>query len=361
MGDKIIKKCKKLQIKTYFKGDFFVESGTLILNSKSDNNFKAILNLKDRGGDISFFNFKLKNHKLALGIRQDNKVHKIPITISDSKCAFKNSESINFDKPFSCAVVDVTNPLYPDVVLCESKNSFSENQKIESAFLPAKQDINLYEISSQQEIEDLIDKNLEDDLHSEYFDACSKCKYREAFYSDGKSIKQPCDNSKQSQKNQILTTSNYDVGGDFSSNLDNSSICDTDSGNLDSKDLESKDSIKGDNPTFYEQIKSQMDAMFDKYDSFDTLSSIIPNSKWIKVVYDESNNFYVLGLIYREDGGVLYICYGVPSNDPQTPPDDIKDYAGWLPLDSENVDSQGFFIVCQDATTGETLKTDLFG
>ena len=182
----------------------------------------------------------------------------------------------------------------------------------------------LYEEVSGEEIEDLIDKNLEEDLHTTYFDACAKCKYREAFYNEGECLKQN-EAKIASQENLEKDTKTHEEGS----------------------------------KSFYEQIKPQIDALFNKYEEYKLLEEIIPSSKWAKIVYDNEGNYYILGLIYKENQEVLYICYGVPSVGGNNPPDDIKEYAGWLPKDSNNADGEGYFIVCQDAITGETLKVDL--
>ena len=300
---------------------------TLILNSNKDNNFKAILNLKsNENSQIKFFNLKDKSRTFALGIKQESKVTKIPLLVDGDNCSFSVSNKINFAKSLSCAVVDVSNPFCPEIVLSGRENSNLENSKIEGAFMPEKpKDTSiLYEEASGEEIEDLIDKNLEEDLHTTYFDACAKCKFREAFYNEGECLKQ----------NEAKIASQENLEKDTKT-----------------REEESK--------SFYEQIKPQIDALFNKYEEYKLLEEIIPSSKWAKIVYDNEGNYYILGLIYKENQEVLYICYGVPSVGGNNPPDDIKEYAGWLPKDSNNVDGEGYFIVCQDAITGETLKVDL--
>ena len=111
--------------------------------------------------------------------------------------------------------------------------------------------------------------------------------------------------------------------------------------------------------TFYEQVKPQIDTLFNKYEEYTLLENIIPNSKWAKIEYDKDGNYYVLGILYNEVGEVLYICYGMPELSSSNPPDDLEEYAGFLPKDTNNPDGEGYFIVCQDATTGKTLKVDL--
>ena len=105
------------------------------------------------------------------------------------------------------------------------------------------------------------------------------------------------------------------------------------------------------------QVKPQVDALFEKYDRDEILENILPNSEWVRVRYDGGEEYYILGLIYNETKKdyVDYICYGVPSSDSKNPPEDIKDYAQWLPLDVNNPGGAGYFIVYQSAANGETV------
>ena len=331
---------------------------TLILNSSRDNNFKAILNLKSQSNsEIKFYNLKEINKPLALGIKQNSKVIKIPLSVKGDKCDFSIENKINFEQGLICAVVDISNPFCPEIILSGSQNSKQENNKIETAFTISKPEDSsvLYEKDSQEDIENLIDSNLEDDMKSTYYDSCAKCKYREAFYNEGKSC---------SDKSTQIASNNGIKYLEKKDKLDgNKEECDNkNEENADFNDKKEEDNLIKDRNqeiTFYEQIKPQIDALFAKYEKYELLEDIIPNSKWTKIVYDSDGNYYVLGLIFNEQKNVLYICYGLPSRDRNSPPEELKEYAGWLPIDSNNPNGNGYFIVCQDAESGKTLKVDL--
>lgn len=383
---------------------------TLILNNEKDNNFKAILDIKKFNNSmIRFFNMSKTSRALALGIKQDAKIIKIPLTINGGVSTFDLKDNLDLDKTFLCAVVDVSNPFCPEIVLSGSQNSKNENDNIECAFTQTKpQDTSsLYTNDCQKDIDDLIDKNLEDDMSSTYFDACAKCKYREAFYKEGgcfkssqniaeslndkdKNInldkKEPIIHNDDTLQSHQIQDNNYQYGklnGDVSVNnytndgndyLDEENLNKNNNENVvndfsqtiekvfknsNEKEPDKEDKINQGEPTFYEQVKPQIDALFAKYEEYELLEKIIPNSKWSKIVYDKDGNYYVLGLLYNEIGEVVYICYGMPALSRNNPPDDLEDYAGYLPKDINNPDGEGYFIVCQDALTGKTLKVDL--
>ena len=313
------------------------ETKTIILAS-SNKKEQAIINLKIKDdSEIKFFNFNNNQNKnFALGIKQGDGVKKVPLVIKNNLCKFKLPKDIDLQKSVLCAVVDVSNAFCPEIVLSGSNNSKTENGTIEEVFVAKKPDNTsvLYKEDSQEEINSLIEKNFQEDLNCAYFDACAKCKYREAFYSDN----MQCFNERPDGViDKVEKQSDKKEDGEF-----------------DKKDGESFEEEKN----FYEQIKNQIDEMFSKNELDEVLPKIIANSKWVKIKYDSSNNFYVLGLIYNEDNSVVnFISYGVPSNNKDNPPEDLKDFAQWLPVEN-NENFTGYWLVYQNAVDGKTVKVD---
>ena len=98
-------------------------------------------------------------------------------------------------------------------------------------------------------------------------------------------------------------------------------------------------------------ISEQIDELFENNPREEVLEKIIPKSKWVKVVFEENQKTYVVGLIY--DLGVLkYVSYGVPGTIDNNPLTNLEDYSQWLPIDENN----GYWIMFQDAQTGESVK-----
>ena len=330
------------------------DSQTIILNSEKDKNFKAILSLKRIGkSNLKFFNGKMFGKNLALGIKQNKNITKIPLMLSNNNSEFELPKSFDINSKAMCAVVDITNAFCPELVLCGSTNSSFENEKIESAFVQTKpQDTSvLYSMDTDEEIESLISKNLEDDEKSVYFDGCKNCKYRTFFYENGKTL--CCDQMEQKDKpiKEInISSHKEDDHEDKSDKKINNSFLDNNSFGNQSNDQ-----------NFYDNVKDQISGIFEKYSRETILENIIPNSKWARVNYDGDENYYVLGLIYEDERmeKVKYICYGVPSQSKSTPPDDIKDIAQWVPVDTSKIDSNGYFICYQDALNGESIIVNL--
>ncbi|MCL2848157.1 MAG: hypothetical protein FWE13_05375 [Firmicutes bacterium] len=102
---------------------------------------------------------------------------------------------------------------------------------------------------------------------------------------------------------------------------------------------------------FYEQIKSQLDSLFKDNEHYTPLENLMPDTKWAKVLFD-TNKFYVVGLIGKAPE---YIAYGVPSNFSETPPEELGTEARWMPENPSNPKSNGFWLMFQDAATGEAV------
>ena len=107
--------------------------------------------------------------------------------------------------------------------------------------------------------------------------------------------------------------------------------------------------------SFYSEIKKQIDLLFEQHQAESYLENAIPQSKWVKVEFEEGGDYYVFGLVYEEDE-LKYICYGVPGIYSSTPPKQLSGYPIWFPLDKNNEQGFGYWLTYQDAETGESIK-----
>jgi len=114
------------------------------------------------------------------------------------------------------------------------------------------------------------------------------------------------------------------------------------------------DSAMAEEGNFYEMIREQIDALFDTYPEETRLSDVVPNSRWVQVDYENNGKVYVLGLIYDMEV-VKYVAYGVPAYGDDEVPDVLNGYSQWIPLDATKPDGEGYFVMFQDANTGENV------
>lgn len=111
-------------------------------------------------------------------------------------------------------------------------------------------------------------------------------------------------------------------------------------------------------PEFYQKIKPQIDKLFIDNEDEKILSEIIPNSKFCKVDFDDGTGYYVFGIIY-EQGLPKYLCYGLPAKKDAQPPRELADFYQWLPVDQQNEDGNGFYLMYQDAETGNNISIEI--
>ena len=107
------------------------------------------------------------------------------------------------------------------------------------------------------------------------------------------------------------------------------------------------------------KIRQQVETLVNKYD---ITEAIIED---IQLQTNVSNNVAtfkalaeVFGVIY-ENSAPKYLCYGVPAQNGDNPPKELSQYYQWLPIDSEDENSNGFFMMYQDAVTGKNISVEV--
>lgn len=105
---------------------------------------------------------------------------------------------------------------------------------------------------------------------------------------------------------------------------------------------------------FYDMISDQLKELFDRFPREDNLAKLVDNSKWVKINTEIDNKYYVVGII-SSNNDIKYICYGVPGSYNIEPPIEMRDYSQWLPTDITNPYSNGYWVMYQDADSGENV------
>ena len=291
---------------------------SVVLTSVNKGKEKGVLTLEYDGGEIvgnvKLYNFSAEPEGiLSIGILNNGKVLKAGLTYENAGFYTFKLNGTNDITNFSCALVNLVKgeakPLLQGVCgniptseerLANSLSVFEENPTYEN--VKNTLDSNGIYFDNQEEIEKLIDTEI-----SNCDSKCSECKYRDAFFKLEDSISNE-------------------------------------------EEMETED-------TFFDGIKEQIETLFDKFPEEEILKEIIPDSKWVKIDYEEKGEYYVVGLLY-EDNKVKYVCYGVPSIYSDEPPKDLKGFSQWLPIDSGKEKSFGYWLTYQDAETGENVKLE---
>ncbi len=324
---------------------------TLILNDINNisSGKKGVITLENFNGGIKgqlkLYNFKEYPKNVAIGLSSGQDVVKVPLQIKESTVDFMVKKEINLQEKLSCGLVDIQEATNPKIVVGGTSNYLNDwADKVEQAFYDAQ-------ILSREEIYDASDKEIEQEITTvlrqdkEFEDCskCEKCKYKKAFFEKETTVEKS-NNIKNIE--QILSTATMAEQTEESSENISENKNQNSEENKDNQDTELD---------FYNQIKDQIDDLFAKHKIEDSLQSIIPNSKWVKVEYQDMPGHYVMGIIYNDNNIPEFIGYGLPAQNNDNPPKDLAEYAQWLPVAQEG-EQMGYWIVYQSASTGESIK-----
>jgi hypothetical protein len=111
-------------------------------------------------------------------------------------------------------------------------------------------------------------------------------------------------------------------------------------------------SYDADHP-FYDAVREQLEELFAIHPSESKLAASIPESRFAHIRYG-TKDYYVVGVINEQDKP-RYICYGVPATKSSITKRDLSENCEFLATDTASPNN-GYYMMFQDAITGETLK-----
>lgn len=108
---------------------------------------------------------------------------------------------------------------------------------------------------------------------------------------------------------------------------------------------------KGEN--FYRNIRGRLEEIMTANPREEDLERLIPESKWVKVFYDEED-YYVVGIL-SEAGEVTFLAYGVPGIEGIKPPKEAEELCDFLAI--PGTVGEGYWLMFQNAKNGDILKS----
>ncbi len=119
----------------------------------------------------------------------------------------------------------------------------------------------------------------------------------------------------------------------------------------DAHDASVRHAFGTDSDGYYQSVKGELTALFERYPQDLSLTDAYPASEWVRIKGEEKDPQELVGLIY-ESGQVKYICYALPAR--EDTPQEIRDQAYFVPV-SPLTPKKGFFVIYQSAATGENI------
>ena len=105
---------------------------------------------------------------------------------------------------------------------------------------------------------------------------------------------------------------------------------------------------------YINSVKLELDTLFLSHPTNERLQKTLADGKFINIFYSQDKH-YTVGVI-KENGKEKYICYGVPATYSPTPPKELKGYCSFIPLSVFDLKGEGYWMIFQDAITGECIK-----
>lgn len=103
---------------------------------------------------------------------------------------------------------------------------------------------------------------------------------------------------------------------------------------------------------FYTRMKGDIEKIFSTYPKAAELEEVLVGGRFVKIEYGEGRH-YAFGVLYV-GGNAAYICYGVPSSNPDEPPKSLKGFSSFIPCKNG-----GYWMTYQDAKTGVSVDVEL--
>jgi len=191
-------------------------------------------------------------------------------------------------------------------------------------------------------------------------DKCANCVYKEYFYANNSNLpnlnaETPEDlinnkainnefnnppNTQEINENKYTTLKENSINK--LENLPNEEI---NNSNI-NKELKKDELNSLEHNQLLNSLQQQFTTLFNNYPQNEELNNLIENSKFVTI--NENNNSYSIGAIYEQEN-LKYLCYAVKGLYNSSPPTEIGDHFQWVPLDSKDPLTDGYFVVFQDS------------
>ncbi len=320
-----------------------MKSKTIIISSQSEkNNGRGILTIYEEDGllkcKLRLYNTPALNRYCKLGIYHQSEVFSANLLEKSGVYTSSFAGSFDMEKDFYTAIVDTSNQnnvllaggtyagyFFNDTSVFNNlekenptTNLFNYNNENLNQLTPNDEEI--FANKTTLLYNEDSNKNVETEKEESTLDCnkCEHCKYKEFFYA---------------QNEQHLET-NY-----IEDNKENTIK------SLNSPQVDKQNEETSSENTILASLIPQFKYVFENYPEDETLNTLIPNGKFVKI--QETNEKYSLGAIY-EDDEMRFICYAVFKTYNTPAPEELGEHHQWLPIDKEDPLSDGYYIVFQD-------------
>lgn len=297
-----------------------------VVVSSLNGNEKGILTIEKTNSVNAYFKFNSELKDAYAVFRFNNGLLEF-YPIEDNTCQLTKFTNLNND--IACAVLQGVNSKVLATFIGATENKEEFHALILSNFNELTDKVydamamkykEAFDVE-EKEVEDVIDNAVCSEVLCDALlqeNKCNDCIYRKAFFEN---------------KESVITQSNSQES--ISNEYDKQVIED----------------VVEELPAFYSEVKKSIDDLFMSYERDTVLEELIPNSKWVKVDYEGTGDYYSVGLIF-DDGKVKYISYAIPSVVGSNPPIELEEFSQWINVN----ENSGYWLTYQNSHNGENIK-----
>lgn len=311
----------------------------IILTSAIDNeNYKGMVTLENTSEKtlvtLKTYNLPKTENKRVLGVLIDGDLYKVSINENESYVIDKKTDLNN---KISVVLLEIQNMTSKILIWGSNETSRVWQNSVTFNFELENEKLN----SNEKENNIQINNNIDNIIHKEEKDLKIATNFIEKVYSETKKDDYESDEYIENLVTQNLRKENF--------------IEEYESFNEEIVEENVKEETSDNKSEFFASIESQIDELLTTYEEEKALEEIIPNSKFVKVDLEKNGNFYIFGVIY-EDKNIKYIVYGLPGEYSVKPDDEYSKFYQWLPLNQENPEGYGYYLMYQDANNGNQIE-----
>lgn len=298
-----------------------MKSKTIILSNENEKG-RGILTIIQEEDllqcRIRIYNINKLNKYCKIGIYHENQVYSANLLEKDGVYTSSLVGDFDLDQDFYSAIINTQNN---EVVLSGGTYAgfFFNDYEVFNNIEKENPNTEIYNHTENEEMKK--NSNTQITNCQENCEKCLNCIYRKQFFEE--------------QKTENTNIEEIPI-----------QIEQTNPQTKDQTTNETESQTKNKVSNMLESITTQFSYVFENYPNDEVLTSLLPNSKFVKI--EEKSTTYSIGAIFKDEE-IKYICYATFCNYNAPAPKELGEHYQWLPIDKEDPLSEGYYIVFQDA------------
>lgn len=308
----------------------------IILTSAVENkDYKGAISLENTQDQtlvtLKTFNLPKSNNKRVLGVLVDGDLYKTTLSGEES---FLIDKAINLNNKISIVLLEIENNISNILIWGSNETSRVWQNSVTNSLIETERKFDNYDEDRKEKLysQNFSINNEQKDIYTNNEDLIAKS-FIEKVYLESKEDEYESDEYIENLIDLNMPAELKEI----------------------SQEESVTENIQNNKSEFFMSVESQIEELLNTYEEEKALEEIIPSSKFVKVDLEKNGNFYVFGVIY-ENEQIKYIVYGLPGEYSVKPSDEYSKFYQWLPLNHDNPEGYGYYLMYQDASDGTQIE-----